>query len=126
MNTKKRLGIAFLWHMHQPFYKDLIGGKYLMPWVRLHGVKDYYPMAALIEDFEEIKAVFNLVPSLVEQINDYVNNNASDLLLDLTLKKASSLTIDEKVDILNNFFRVNFKHFIEPSARYSELFLKKA
>ena len=50
MDTKKKLGIAFLWHMHQPFYKDTLTGKYLMPWVRLHGVKDYFPMALLVEN----------------------------------------------------------------------------
>ncbi|MFH0763577.1 MAG: glycoside hydrolase family 57 protein [Candidatus Omnitrophota bacterium] len=124
METKKRLGVAFLWHMHQPFYKDSLAGKYLLPWVRLHGVKDYYPMAALVEDFD-IKATFNLVPSLVEQINDYTENDAADIFQDLTAKKASSLTFEDKVDLLNNFFKVNFKHFIEPNPRYSELLIKK-
>ncbi len=125
MDTKKRLGVAFIWHMHQPFYKDGLGGKYLMPWVRLHGVKDYFPMAALVEEFDDIKVTFNLVPSLVEQINDYTLNDATDTFLDLTLKKAASLTLTDKVDILNNFFKVNFNRFIEPNARYSELLLKK-
>ncbi len=111
--------------MHQPFYKDPLSNKYLMPWVRLHGVKDYFPMAALVENFDSIKVTFNLVPSLVEQINDYVQNDASDVFLDLTLKKASSLSFDEKVEILNNFFKVNFNRFIEPNARYSELLIKK-
>lgn len=119
------LGVAFMWHMHQPFYKDPLSGKYLMPWVRLHGIKDYFPMAALVEDFEDIKVTFNLVPSLVEQINDYVHNDATDMLLDLTLKKAGSLTLDEKVLVLSNFFNVNFKRFIEPNARFSELLIKK-
>lgn len=125
MDTKKKLGVAFLWHMHQPFYKDPLIGKYLMPWVRLHGVKDYFPMAALVEDFDDIQATFNLVPSLVEQINDYVQNDASDTFLDLTLKKASGLAFNDKVDILNNFFKVNFNRFIEPNPRYSELLIKK-
>jgi alpha-amylase/alpha-mannosidase (GH57 family) len=125
METNKRLDVAFLWHMHQPLYKDTLSGKYLMPWVRLHGVKDYFPMAAILEKFENVKATFNLVPVLVEQINDYVENNASDTLLDLTLKKASSLTYEEKVEILEYFFRVNFKRFVEPNPRYSELLLKK-
>jgi len=110
--------------MHQPFYKDPLGGKYMMPWVRLHGVKDYYPMAALVEDFEA-KVTFNLVPSLLEQINDYVHNNATDTFQILTSRKASQLTLSEKVEILNNFFKVNFRRFIEPSARYSELLVKK-
>jgi alpha-amylase/alpha-mannosidase (GH57 family) len=125
MDTNKRLGVAFLWHMHQPFYKDPLADKYLMPWVRLHGVKDYFPMARLVENFENIRVTFNLVPSLVEQINDYVQNDASDTYLDLTVKKVSHLTLDDKVEILNHFFKVNFKQFIEPNPRYSELLIKK-
>ncbi|MBI4974316.1 MAG: glycoside hydrolase [Candidatus Omnitrophica bacterium] len=121
----KRLDVAFIWHMHQPYYKDVITGKYLMPWVRLHGVKDYFPMAALVEKFENVKATFNMVPVLAEQLNDYVQNDASDILLDLTIKKASDLTLDEKFQVLNNFFRVNFKRFIEPNARYSQLLIKR-
>ena len=111
--------------MHQPFYKDPLTGKYQMPWVRLHGIKDYYPMALLLENSERARAVFNMVPSLVEQIDDYANNGATDTFLDLTLKKASSLTQEDKLGILNNFFKVNFKRFIEPHPRYSELLIKK-
>lgn len=125
MDIKKKVEVVFIWHMHQPFYKDTVTGKYLMPWVRLHGIKDYYPMAALLEDLDNVKATFNMVPSLVEQINDYAQNGASDIFLDLTVKKASSLTLEEKAQVLNDFFRVNFKRFIEPNARYSELLLKK-
>lgn len=125
MNMNKRLGVAFLWHMHQPFYKDPLADKYLMPWVRLHGIKDYFPMARLVENFDNIRVTFNLVPSLVEQINDYVQNDASDTYLDLTVKKASLLTFEDKVEILNHFFKVNFKQFIEPNPRYSELLMKK-
>ncbi len=121
----KKLSVAFLWHMHQPCYKDTFTGRYYMPWVRLHAVKDYFPMAALLENFENVKATFNLVPSLLEQIHDYSHNNATDTLLDFTKSEASSLAEDDKLGILENFFRVNFKHFIEPSRRYSELLLKK-
>lgn len=125
MDTKKTLGIAFVWHMHQPYYKDELSNRYMMPWVRLHGVKDYFPMAALVDRFDRIKVTFNLVPSLIEQINDYVKNSATDTFLDLTLKKSSELTFEDKVAILNNFFKINFKRFIEPNARYSDLLLKK-
>lgn len=125
MDPKKRLGVAFLWHMHQPFYKDPLTGSYQMPWVRLHGVKDYFPMAALIDRSVKMKATFNLVPSLVEQINDYVRNSASDIFLDLTAKKAAFLEQKDKVALLEHFFKVNFKRLIEPNARYSELLIKK-
>jgi len=125
MENQKSLGVAFIWHMHQPFYKDPISDKYLMPWVRLRGVKDYYPMAHLVDASERARVTFNLVPSLIEQIIDYTDNGATDTFLDLTVKKASSLTLEDRVEILNNFFKVNFKRFIEPNARYSELLIKK-
>lgn len=124
-DPKKKLTVAFLWHMHQPFYKDTVSGEYLMPWVRLHGVKDYYPMAALVENFTDIKATFNLVPSLVEQIDDYARNDASDAFLDLTIKKADSLSLEDRCAIIKDFFHVNFKQFIEPSSRYLELYIKR-
>src|SRR5260370_22721050 len=38
------LRLIFLWHQHQPFYKDLVTGEYRLPWVRLNGLKDYYGM----------------------------------------------------------------------------------
>ncbi|MFA5143502.1 MAG: glycoside hydrolase family 57 protein [Candidatus Omnitrophota bacterium] len=125
MNTNKTLGIAFIWHMHQPFYKDTLSNEYMMPWVRLHGVKDYFPMAALVDKFDDIRPTFNLVPSLLEQIDDYARSRATDTFLDMTLRRASALTFEDKVFILNNFFKVNFKRFIEPSARYTDLLFKK-
>jgi len=123
--STKKLSVAFLWHMHQPSYKDTVTGKYLMPWTRFHAVKDYFPMAALLEKFENVRATFNLVPSLLEQIYDYSHNDASDVFLDLTMKEAASLSEYDRLDILENFFRVNFKRFIEPNDRYPELLLKK-
>jgi alpha-amylase/alpha-mannosidase (GH57 family) len=32
--------VALLWHMHQPFYEDLATGEHVLPWVRLHAIKD--------------------------------------------------------------------------------------
>jgi len=125
MYFTKKLSIAFLWHMHQPCYKDTITGKYLLPWVRFHAVKDYFPMAALLQGFDNVRATFNLVPSLLEQINDYALNGATDIFLDLAAKKASSLTLEDRLDILENFFRVNFKNLLEPNERYLELLVKK-
>ena len=47
--------IAFLWHMHQPFYLDRITGEMSMPWVRLHAVKGYYDMVSLLEDTDDVR-----------------------------------------------------------------------
>ena len=40
-----KIYLCFLWHMHQPFYKDLVSGEYRLPWTRMHALKDYYGMA---------------------------------------------------------------------------------
>jgi alpha-amylase/alpha-mannosidase (GH57 family) len=125
MSISTKLSVAFLWHMHQPCYKDASTGKYCMPWARLHAVKDYYAMAKLLEGFDNVRVTFNLVPSLLEQLEDYAHNDAFDTFLELTAKDSSSLTEEDKLDILGNFFRVNFKRFIEPNARYTELLMKK-
>ena len=57
--------VSFLWHMHQPYYKDPSTGRYTLPWVRLHGTKDYLDMLEILKDFPAIRQTFNLVPSLV-------------------------------------------------------------
>jgi len=46
---KAPLKVAFLWHMHQPYYKNIETGKFIMPWVRMHAVKDYYDMVSLLD-----------------------------------------------------------------------------
>src|SRR3989442_14449400 len=63
--------LILLWHMHQPFYKDLAEGVYTMPWVRLHALKDYYGMAAMLTDLPSVRVTFNLVPSLILQVEEY-------------------------------------------------------
>ena len=57
--------VAILWHMHQPYYEDLVTGEHLLPWVRLHALKDYYGMAALTREFPDVRVTFNMVPSLL-------------------------------------------------------------
>ncbi len=75
------LRVIVLWHQHQPFYKDLVTGEYRLPWVRLHALKDYYGMVKLLDEFPAVHQTFNLVPSLITQIQDYVAGTASDPFL---------------------------------------------
>ncbi|OGF47780.1 MAG: hypothetical protein A2452_09840 [Candidatus Firestonebacteria bacterium RIFOXYC2_FULL_39_67] len=117
--------IAFVWHMHQPYYKDLATGKYEMPWVRLHGAKDYHFMVELLDKYPKIKQTFNLVPSLISQLNDYVFNNATDTVFELTEKKAAELDPDDKAFILWNCFMANWDNMIKPYPRYFELLEKR-
>lgn len=119
------LYINFTWHMHQPYYKDLITGEYLLPWVRFHAIKDYYDMVAMLEDFPAIHQTFNLVPSLLDQINDYVVNDVKEVYIDYTLKPAAELTVEDKVFILHNFFMANWDTMVRSHPRYDELLNKR-
>jgi alpha-amylase/alpha-mannosidase (GH57 family) len=116
--------VAFLWHMHQPYYKDPQTGVYRLPWVRLHALKDYYDMAARLNDYPSIKANFNLVPCLVEQILDYAGGTAVDTHLELSRKPASSLTKREKIAFLRNSFLGNRSTIVERHPRYRALLEK--
>lgn len=115
------LWVAFLWHMHQPYYKEVKTNLYQMPWVRLHGLKDYFDMVAILDDYPSIRQTFNLVPSLVEQIQDYASNQVYDEHLLLTEKPAKDLTEVEKEKILSSFFNCNHKTMIYPHQRFYQL-----
>src|SRR3974390_1814402 len=71
-----KIRLVLLWHMHQPFYKNMLTGEYRLPWVRLHALKDYYGMVKLTEEFPKVHQNFNLVPSLMAQIQAYVCGEA--------------------------------------------------
>jgi len=124
-----KLHVALLWHMHQPLYKDLASkrpqGSYRLPWVRLHAIRDYYAMAALVAQHPEVHLTINLVPSLLWQIEDYVERHATDRALDLTLKPSKKLTGAEKAYILEHFFEAHWHHQIFPYPRYNELFQRQ-
>ncbi len=71
--------LAIIWHQHQPVYfKDPDTGIYAKPWVRMHATKDYVDMAAMLKDYPEIHATFNLTPSLIRQLDD-LQAGAKDL-----------------------------------------------
>ncbi len=68
---KKKLKLVLCWHMHQPEYRDLQTGEFILPWTYLHVIKDYVDMAAHLEAVPEAKAVVNFAPILLEQIEEY-------------------------------------------------------
>ena len=123
------LYLAILWHQHQPIYKDTShptpAGSYLHPWVRLHAIRDYYSMAALVAEHPHLHLTVNLTPSLLWQIEDYLERGATDRALELTLKPAESLTDDEREYVLSNFFDADWHNQIFPYARYKELFIQR-
>src|SRR5438552_11421388 len=120
------VALAIFWHQHQPYYPDDLAGENPMPWVRLHGVKDYYGMALHLLEAPEMQCTINLVPSLVRQIRRYTEEGASDRFLDLSRIPADSLSTDQAHFILDNFFLVQTENFIKPRPRYRELLERRA
>ena len=123
-----KLYLALLWHQHQPLYKDLAhpspAGSYVHPWVRLHAIRDYHSMAALVAEHPNVHLTINLTPILLWQIQDYVEGQASDRALELTLKPAEALTGTERHQLLATFFDADWHHQIFPHPRYEELFIQ--
>ena len=122
MSQSKKLSIAFCWHMHQPVYQLGQNGDYLMPWVRLHAVKDYLDMVLWVKKFDKLKLNFNFVPVLVDAIIDYGENDAHDIHSRLTIKPADRLNDEDKLFILTNFFDANYQTMILPNEEYHRLY----
>ena len=108
--------------MHQPFYKDLDSGEYKLPWTRMHALKDYYGMVHLLEEFPDVKQTFNLVPSMMAQVEEYAAGTARDPFLAVALKPAEGLTEDERGFLLQHSFYSDPAHMIYRYPRYGELF----
>src|SRR6266536_5705423 len=117
--------VALLWHMHQPYYEDLATGEHILPWVRMHALKDYYGMVALLREFPQVKLTFNLVPSLLVQLEAFAEERARDHHLELGLKPVAALTEDERKRMLAEFFHAPRGRMIDPHPRYAELLQKR-
>jgi ADP-glucose type glycogen/starch synthase len=117
----KPLHVAFVWHMHQPYYKDDLTNTYLLPWVRLRSAKDYFKMPALLDAYPNVRATFNLVPSLLAQIEDYGKEESVDLFLNLSRRPADDLTPEER-DFILRWMRESPRALrVQQSPRYLEL-----
>lgn len=113
--------LCFVWHMHQPFYKNLATGEYRLPWTRMHALKDYYGMVQVLEDFPDIHQTFNLVPSMAMQIEEYASGKAVDPFLRVALTPAEELTEEDQEFLLTYYFHVTTL-MIDRYPRYRELF----
>lgn len=122
---KGPLEVAILWHMHQPDYRDRRKGRAVLPWVRLHAVKDYYTMAALVDEFPDVRVTFNLVPSLLDQLDDYLTGRTPDEHLLLSTVPAADLDEESQLFLLRNFFMANHDTMIRPLPRYLALLEKR-
>src|SRR5436305_4302805 len=112
--TMADIALAFLWHQHQPYYPDDVAGENPMPWVRLHGVKDYYGMALHLLEFPEMRCTINLVPSLLLQLQGYTERGATDRFLLASRRPADGLDENDSLFLLDNFFMANYDQMIRP------------
>jgi len=120
-----RLNIALLWHMHQPCYREPDSRVFRLPWARLHALKDYGDMPALALSYPQLRLTFNLVPGLLEQLEDYASGRITDKHLELSRKHPQELSPEEKEFILQEFFMANWERMIKPYRRYWELLQKR-
>ncbi|MCX7909094.1 MAG: glycoside hydrolase family 57 protein [Ignavibacteria bacterium] len=118
----KPLRICFLWHQHQPYYR--LENRFILPWVRFHGVKDYLDLPLLLDEFPQMRQTFNIVPSLLLQLIEYTNEGVYDRIQELTKKHPSELSEEEKNEIKKQFFVCNFNNLIFPYERYLDLYKK--
>ena len=119
-----KLNLGFLWHLHQPDYRDPVTGKATLPWVRLHSCMGYNDMINLAYRFPQIGQVLNLTPVLIDQLQAVSGGN-SDLYYELSSIPPDSLTSEQRQFIVDNFFQANPGTQIEPFPRYRELHHKR-
>ena len=115
----KKLSLAVYWHMHQPVYE--IEGTYLMPWARLHAVKDYLDMILILERFPKLKLNFDVVPALMDTVLDYTHGK-HDIHSELSVSNVYEMSSEEKAFVLNNFFSSKFETMIFRSENYKNLY----
>jgi alpha-amylase/alpha-mannosidase (GH57 family) len=111
--------------MHQPYYRSARTGVFGMPWARMHALKDYLDMVKALVDYPALHQTFNLVPSLVEQLEDYASGDFSDTYWDHTLKPAAELTPAERAFVVERMCERSDHPRARSHPRYLELAHKR-
>lgn len=122
----ERLDFVLLWHMHQPDYRDPADGRFRLPWVLLHAIKDYADMAAHLEAQPGMRAVVNFVPVLLDQLDDYARQFATHafrdpLLAALARPAERPYTRAERAFLLRQCVLANRERMIAPFPAFAKL-----
>ena len=117
-----RVNLVVLWHMHQPQYRDPETGRYVLPWTRLHAIKDYWGMVQVLGEIPGFHATFNVVPSLGMQLEEYASGQFNEPWFALAFKKTEELTREDKAEILARAFQLNHDRLMSRWPRFVELF----
>src|ERR1700687_4341569 len=99
--------LLILWHMHQPQYRAPSSGRYVLPWTRLHALKDYWGMVKLVEEFPNLRMTFNMVPTLGQQLEEYASGNFRESWFETAFTPAENLDAAQRAEILLRAFQVN-------------------
>ncbi|HVP39304.1 MAG TPA: glycoside hydrolase family 57 protein [Candidatus Saccharimonadales bacterium] len=102
----KTVRLALLWHMHQPHYEDAATGRMALPWVRLHAAKDYVDMVERLAAHPRVRSTFNLVPSLLDQVDAYAAGRQDDFQ-ELAGRDADTLDDAARRFYLRHFFSLS-------------------
>ncbi|MFO1387677.1 glycoside hydrolase [Cellvibrio sp.] len=126
-----KMKVVFLWHMHQPDYRNIMTGEYYFPWTYLHALKDYVDMVAHLEAQPKARAVFNFAPILLEQLDDYAQQIENFFKRQEKIKDAvlwslvdSHLPLagtPEFIALSKKYLRANRQRMIERFPIYREL-----
>jgi len=133
--SKNHLDLVFLWHMHQPDYRDhgspAAGspgntGEFSLPWVYLHAMKDYADMAGHLERYPGIRCVVNFVPVLLDQLEDYSAQFASGEFRDPLLRLLATpdlggIDASDRHLLLATCFQANHVTMLTPFPNYKRL-----
>ncbi|MEO6024150.1 MAG: glycoside hydrolase family 57 protein [Burkholderiales bacterium] len=126
MTAVNQLNVVFCWHMHQPDYRDHVSGEFALPWTYLHAIKDYTDMAWYLEQNQKARAVFNFVPILLDQLQDYSDQFATGTLRDPLLRllaqpDLNNIGVADRALLLGSCFRANQATMIDPYPAYRQL-----
>ncbi len=118
-DSTKRLKVVLCWHMHQPDYRGPDHSSFKLPWVYLHGIKDYVDMVSHLENNPKARAVVNFAPVLLEQLGDYVEQiqdwlvrgrQIKDPLLAALAGPGLPLDTESRCELMKACLRANEKH----------------
>jgi len=115
------LHLLLLWHQHQPSYRDPLTRMHLLPWVRLHALKDYYDMAWLVRQHPKLRCTINLVPILLDQLEALAAEPHLDAYAALARKEARTLSDDERRFLCEHFFSLPHATMLYPHRPYRDL-----
>ncbi len=123
--SEKTLFLNLYWHMHQPDYRDLATGEYVLPWTYLHALKDYSDMAYHLEH-SSARVTFNFVPILLDQLQDYAAQAQTQTWRDPLLRLLATPDLEPISDadcklIVDSCFKAHHEKMLSPFPHYQRL-----